>query len=45
MLGGEFGNGTSHLKSHVRTCMQRRIQEGKQKVLGPDFLAKGKGKW
>ncbi|CAI0432278.1 unnamed protein product [Linum tenue] len=42
MLGGESGNGTSHLKSHVRTCMQRRIQEGKQKVLGPNFVAKGK---
>ncbi|CAL1356356.1 unnamed protein product [Linum trigynum] len=42
LLGCESGNGTSHLKSHVKTCMQRRIQEGKQKVLGPNFVAKGK---
>ncbi|CAN1175251.1 Putative AC transposase [Linum perenne] len=42
LLGGESNNGTSHLKSHIRTCIQKKIQDGNQKVLGPNLLSKGK---
>ncbi|CAN1178515.1 Putative AC transposase [Linum perenne] len=41
-LGGESNNGTSHLKSHIRTCIQKKIQDGNQNVLGPNLLSKGK---
>ncbi|CAI0557865.1 unnamed protein product [Linum tenue] len=42
LLAGESNNGTSHLRNHLRTCMQKRIQDGKQKVLGTNFVSKGK---
>ncbi|CAN1815409.1 Putative AC transposase [Linum perenne] len=42
LLGGESNNSTSHLKSHIRTCIQKKIQDGNQKVLGPNLLSKGK---
>ncbi|CAN1154413.1 Putative AC transposase [Linum perenne] len=44
LLGGESNNGTSHLKSHIRPCIQKKIQDGNQKVLGPNLLSKGKTK-
>ncbi|CAN1340025.1 Zinc finger BED domain-containing protein DAYSLEEPER [Linum perenne] len=41
-LGGDSNNGTSHLKSHIKSCIQKRIHDGSQKVLGPNLLSKGK---
>ncbi|CAN1788122.1 Zinc finger BED domain-containing protein DAYSLEEPER [Linum perenne] len=42
LLGGNSSNGTSHLRSHVKSCIQKRIHDGSQKVLGPNLLIKGK---
>ncbi|CAN1345718.1 Zinc finger BED domain-containing protein RICESLEEPER 3 [Linum perenne] len=42
LLGGDSSNGTSHLRSHVKSCIQKRIHDGSQKVLGPNLLIKGK---
>ncbi|CAN1785294.1 Putative AC9 transposase [Linum perenne] len=38
LLSGDSNSGTSHLRNHNRTC----IHDGQQKVLGPNFLHKGK---
>ncbi|CAN0920784.1 hypothetical protein LINGRAHAP2_LOCUS32247, partial [Linum grandiflorum] len=42
LLGGDSSNGTSHLKNHASNCLHRKIHEGSQKILGPNYLAKGK---
>ncbi|CAI0399391.1 unnamed protein product, partial [Linum tenue] len=42
LLGGDSSNGTSHLKSHTSSCLHRKIHEGSQKILGPNYLAKGR---
>ncbi|CAN1732014.1 Putative AC transposase [Linum perenne] len=42
LLGGDSSNGTSHLRSHVKSCIQKRIHDGSQKVLSPNLLIKGK---
>ncbi|CAI0424153.1 unnamed protein product, partial [Linum tenue] len=42
LLAGESNNGTSHLRNHLKTCIQRKIQDGKQKVLDANFVTKGK---
>ncbi|CAN0918930.1 Zinc finger BED domain-containing protein RICESLEEPER 2 [Linum grandiflorum] len=42
LLGGDSCNGTSHLKNHTSNCLHRKIYEGSQKILGPNYLAKGK---
>ncbi|CAN1268070.1 Putative AC transposase [Linum perenne] len=42
LLGGDYSNGTSHLRSHVKSCIQKRIHDGSQKFLGPNLLIKGK---
>ncbi|CAN1183098.1 Putative AC transposase [Linum perenne] len=42
LLGGDSNNGTSHLRSHIKSCIQKRIHDGNQKVLGPSLLGKGK---
>ncbi|CAN1223160.1 Putative AC transposase [Linum grandiflorum] len=42
LLGGDSSNGTSHLKNHASNCLHRKIYEGSQKILGPNYLAKGK---
>ncbi|CAI0462766.1 unnamed protein product [Linum tenue] len=42
LLAGESNNGTSHLRNHLKSCMQRKIHDGKQKVLGANFVTKGK---
>ncbi|CAI0386138.1 unnamed protein product [Linum tenue] len=41
-LGGESNNGTTHLKNHTKICVQKKIRDGSQKILGPHYLAKGK---
>ncbi|CAI0409414.1 unnamed protein product [Linum tenue] len=40
-LGGESNNGTTHLKNHTKICVQKKIRDGSQKILGPHYLAKG----
>ncbi|CAI0387864.1 unnamed protein product [Linum tenue] len=40
-LGGETSNGTSHLRSHIKTCIQKRIHDGSQKILGPNYKPSG----
>ncbi|CAN1124823.1 hypothetical protein LINPERPRIM_LOCUS31306 [Linum perenne] len=42
LLGGDSCTCTSHLRSHVKSCIQKRIHDGSQKVLGPNLLIKGK---
>ncbi|CAN1789751.1 Putative AC transposase [Linum perenne] len=42
LLGGDSNNGTSHLRSHIKSCIQKRIHDGSQKILGPNLLSKGK---
>ncbi|CAN1273406.1 Putative AC transposase, partial [Linum perenne] len=42
LLGGDSSNDTSHPRSHVKSCIQKRIHDGSQKVLGPNLLIKGK---
>ncbi|CAL1384874.1 unnamed protein product [Linum trigynum] len=41
-LGGDTRNGTSHLRTHVKTCIQKRIHDGAQKILCPNYKATGK---
>ncbi|CAI0558091.1 unnamed protein product, partial [Linum tenue] len=36
-LGGDTSNGTSHLRHHYKTCTQRKIHDGRQRVLCPDY--------
>ncbi|CAN1338607.1 hypothetical protein LINPERPRIM_LOCUS38129, partial [Linum perenne] len=43
--GGDSSNGNSHLRSHVNSCIQKRIYDGSQNVLGPNLLIKGKTEW
>ncbi|CAI0433868.1 unnamed protein product [Linum tenue] len=40
-LGGETSNGTSHLRTHIKTCIQKRIHDGSQKILGPNYKPAG----
>ncbi|CAN0892057.1 hypothetical protein LINGRAHAP2_LOCUS17330 [Linum grandiflorum] len=28
LLGGETSNGISHLRNHMKTCIQKRIHDG-----------------
>ncbi|CAN0872663.1 Putative AC transposase [Linum grandiflorum] len=42
LLGGETVNGTSHLRTHRDSCIHKRIHDGTQKIMGPNYLAKGK---
>ncbi|CAN0881164.1 Putative AC transposase [Linum grandiflorum] len=35
-------NGTSHLRLHRTKCVQKKIHDGSQKILGPNYIAKGK---
>ena len=42
LLCGESKDGTSHLKNHMRTCLQKRIGDRTQKVLGASFSTIGK---
>ncbi|CAN1817859.1 Zinc finger BED domain-containing protein RICESLEEPER 2 [Linum perenne] len=42
LLSGDSNSGTSHLRNHNRTCIRKKIHDGQQKVLGPNFLHKGK---
>ncbi|CAI0429835.1 unnamed protein product, partial [Linum tenue] len=36
-LGGDTSNEASHLRSHYKTCIQRKIHDGRQRVLGPNY--------
>ncbi|CAI0400254.1 unnamed protein product [Linum tenue] len=40
-LGGETSNGTSHLRNHIKTCIHKRIHDGSQKILGPNYQPGG----
>ncbi|CAI0389890.1 unnamed protein product [Linum tenue] len=40
-LGGETSNGTSHMRSHIKTCIQKRIHDGSQNILGPNYQPAG----
>ncbi|CAN1753146.1 Zinc finger BED domain-containing protein DAYSLEEPER [Linum perenne] len=42
LLSGDSNSGTSHLRNHNRTCIRKKIYDGQQKVMGPNFLHKGK---
>ncbi|CAN1755842.1 Putative AC transposase [Linum perenne] len=42
LLSGDSNSGTSHLRNHNKTCIRKKIHDGQQKVLGPNFLHKGK---
>ncbi|CAN0847290.1 Putative AC transposase [Linum grandiflorum] len=42
LLGEDSSNGTSHLKIHASNCLHRKIHEGSQKILRPNYSAKGK---
>ncbi|CAN0919055.1 hypothetical protein LINGRAHAP2_LOCUS31233, partial [Linum grandiflorum] len=42
LLGGHSSNGTLHLKSHVKSCLQKKILDGYQGVLGPNYVSQGK---
>ncbi|CAN0921385.1 Putative AC transposase [Linum grandiflorum] len=41
-LVGHSNNDTSHLKNHLASCLQKKIKDGSQKVLGANYLVKGK---
>ena len=41
-LVGHSNNGTSHLKNHSSTCIQKKIQDGSLKMIGPNWNVKGK---
>ncbi|CAN0917578.1 hypothetical protein LINGRAHAP2_LOCUS30378, partial [Linum grandiflorum] len=41
-LAGHCNNSTSHLGNHSLTCFQKKIKDDSQKVLGVNYLAKGK---
>ncbi|CAN0903363.1 Putative AC transposase [Linum grandiflorum] len=42
VLAGRSTNGTSHLRTHRYFCVQKQIHDGTQKILGPNYKAKGK---
>ncbi|CAN0880599.1 Putative AC transposase [Linum grandiflorum] len=42
VLAGRSTNGTSHLRTHRDFCVQKQIHDGTQKILGPNYKAKGK---
>ncbi|CAN0917050.1 Putative AC transposase [Linum grandiflorum] len=41
-LVGHSINGTTHLRNHRNRCIQKKIHDGRQQILGPKFLGKGK---
>ncbi|CAN0880531.1 Putative AC transposase, partial [Linum grandiflorum] len=41
-LAGDSSHGTSHLRNHLTTCLLKKIKDGTQKVLGANYLVKGK---
>ncbi|CAN0920099.1 Putative AC transposase, partial [Linum grandiflorum] len=41
LLGGHSSNGTSHLKSHVKSCLQKKISNGCQRILCPNYVSQG----
>ncbi|CAI0421692.1 unnamed protein product, partial [Linum tenue] len=40
-LGEETSNGTSRLRTHIKTCIQKRIHDGSQKILGHNYIPAG----
>ncbi|CAN1190018.1 Putative AC transposase [Linum perenne] len=44
LLSGESNSGTSNIRNHIRTCIRKKIHDGQQKVLGSNFISKGKAK-
>ncbi|CAN1763530.1 Putative AC transposase [Linum perenne] len=42
LLVGHSNNGTTHLRNHRDSCIQKKIHDRTQKVLGPNFLGKSK---
>ncbi|CAN1801114.1 hypothetical protein LINPERHAP1_LOCUS22822, partial [Linum perenne] len=43
-LGGQSNHGTTHLKTHMKNCLQRQIHDRSQKILGPDVYTNSNGK-
>ncbi|CAN1159789.1 Putative AC9 transposase [Linum perenne] len=43
-LAGNSNNGTTHLKTHMGNCIQRKIYDRSQKILGPDVFTDATGK-
>ncbi|CAN1763520.1 Zinc finger BED domain-containing protein RICESLEEPER 4, partial [Linum perenne] len=42
LLSGDSNSGTSHLRNHHITCLHKKIYVGQQRVLGANYLPKGK---
>ncbi|CAN1126606.1 Zinc finger BED domain-containing protein RICESLEEPER 2, partial [Linum perenne] len=42
LLGGKSSNGTTHLRNHRDGCIQKKIHDGRQKILGTNFDGMGK---
>ncbi|CAN1246756.1 Putative AC transposase [Linum grandiflorum] len=42
VLAGKSTNGTSHLRTHRNRCVQKKIHDGSQRILGANYSAKGK---
>ncbi|CAN1317252.1 Zinc finger BED domain-containing protein RICESLEEPER 2 [Linum perenne] len=42
LLSGDSNSGTSHLRNHHKICLQKKIHDGQQRVLGANYLPKGK---
>ncbi|CAN1251051.1 Putative AC transposase [Linum perenne] len=40
LLCGHSNNGTTHLRNHRDGCIQKKIHDGRQKILGPNFIGK-----
>ena len=41
VLAGKSTNGTSHLRTHRNCCVHKQIHDGSQRILGPNYKAKG----
>ncbi|CAN1268510.1 hypothetical protein LINPERPRIM_LOCUS13204 [Linum perenne] len=37
-LAGNSNNGTTHLNTHMSNCIQKKIHDRSQKILGPDVF-------
>ncbi|CAN1216962.1 hypothetical protein LINPERPRIM_LOCUS849 [Linum perenne] len=42
LLSVDSNSGTYHLRNHHKTCLQKKIHDGPQRVLGANYLPKGK---
>ncbi|CAN1248085.1 Zinc finger BED domain-containing protein RICESLEEPER 2, partial [Linum perenne] len=42
LLSGDSNSCTSHLRNHHTTCLPKKIHDGQQRVLGANYLPKGK---